>query len=69
MAYKEATRSCAYRADFVCYGNIIVEIKALQQLTKIEKAQVINYLKVTGYGRGILLNFGEKSLKYHRLFL
>lgn len=52
-----------YIADFVCYDKIIVELKAISKLSDVEKAQVINYLKATGYELGILANFGETSLK------
>ena len=55
-----------YIADFVCYDKIIVELKAISKLSDIEKAQVINYLKATGYELGILANFGETSLKTER---
>lgn len=46
--------------------KIIVELKALNRLSDIEKAQIINYLKATGYQLGILANFGETSLKTER---
>ncbi len=67
ILYKGAPLDCAYRADFVCYGGIIVELKAISMLTANELAQVINYLHATGYTKGVLLNFGELSLKYKRL--
>ena len=55
-----------YIADFVCYDKIIVELKAISKFSDAEKAQVINYLKATGYELGILANFGETSLKTER---
>ena len=56
-----------YRADFVCYGEVIVELKALQKLSGVEEAQVINYLKATNLNRALLLNFGAPSLQHKRL--
>jgi len=58
-----------YRADFVCFDAIVVELKALTQLGNIEEAQVINYLKRTGYEIGLLLNFGRTSLQSKRYIL
>jgi GxxExxY protein len=56
-----------FEADFICFDQIIVEIKSVTELKNIHKAQVINYLKATGKKLGILINFGEESLKYERL--
>ena len=59
-------RIAEYQADFICYGKVIVELKALQKLTGVEESQVINYLKATGMNRGLLLNFGAPILQHKR---
>ena len=56
-----------YIADFVCYGSVIVEAKAIKELTNHDDAQLLNYLKTTGYKRGLLFNFGAESLEYKRM--
>ena len=56
-----------YVADFTCYDKIIVELKALNSLESGHEAQVLNYLKATGLKLGLLINFGEKTLKYKRI--
>ena len=50
-----------YRADFVCYGNIIVELKAVSHLDDGHRSQVYNYLCATGYKVGLLFNFGHSD--------
>jgi GxxExxY protein len=65
--YKGNKLACGYRADFICYGEILVEIKALVKLTPREEAQVINYLKATRLQRALLFNFGATSLEHKRL--
>jgi GxxExxY protein len=58
----------SYRADFVCYGKIIVELKALSNLEDTNRSQVHNYLHATGYKLGLLLNFGcSKELERERI--
>ena len=64
--YKGERLPCSYRADFVCYNNVIVELKALKAITSIEEAQVLNYLKATRLERGLLVNFGRPSLEFKR---
>jgi len=57
--YKDHIIEKEYVADFVCYDQIIVEIKALNQLSPIDWAQVLNYLKVSKMRVGLLFNFGS----------
>ena len=64
--YKGRPLQKIYRADFVCFTDIVVELKALSAIGGTEKAQVINYLKATNFDRGLLLNFGDASLQYDR---
>ncbi|MCM8526889.1 MAG: GxxExxY protein [Lentisphaeraceae bacterium] len=58
-----------YKVDFLCYGNIILELKALSSIGNTEQAQVINYLKASKLKKGLLVNFGSKSLQYKRILL
>lgn len=67
--YKGRPLASTYRADFVCYDTVIVEIKAIEQVTRVEQARVINYLRASGFERGMLLNFGQSSLQHRRLIL
>ena len=55
--------------DFLVGENVLVELKALKAITGVEEAQVLNYLKATGLKVGLLINFGQQSLKYKRLVL
>ena len=65
--YKEEPLGVRYRADFVCFDEVLVELKALDRVTKREENQVIHYLIASRLGRGLLLNFGTPSLQYRRL--
>ena len=69
VLYKGRQLRCQYRLDFICFRSVIVELKALGELGNVEESQLINYLKVTGYHTGLLLNFGKKSLEQRRFVL
>lgn len=64
--YRGVVLNTTYRADFVCYGSVIVELKAIKSLTDVESAQVLHYLKATGFERALLINFGTPRLDYKR---
>ena len=67
--YKENKLNKEYYADFICYDKIIVELKCVSRLVNANKAQVLNYLHGTKLAVGLLVNFGESSLKWERLTL
>ncbi len=69
VRYKGGILPSYYKADFVCFGSVLVECKALQAIGNVEQAQVLNYLRITGLNRAVLLNFGTPSLEYKRLVL
>ena len=59
-----------YKADFVCYDKIIVELKAVSALDDAHRSQVYNYLHATGYKLGLLLNFGyPDELEHERIVI
>ena len=67
ITYKGKLLEKEYYADFICYGKIVVELKAVAALTSSQKAQVINYLKASSNEIGLLINFGTNSLKWERI--
>ena len=67
ITYKGHKLDKEYYADFICYDSIIVELKAVARLVNSHKAQVINYLSAINKNVGLLVNFGESSLKWQRI--
>ena len=64
--YKRMKLEKKYQPDFICFNEIIIELKALNQLSGKEESQIINYLKVTKLKVGLLINFGTEKLQYKR---
>ena len=67
IIYKGKKLSKEYFADFVCYDNIVVELKSTAKLASVHKCQVLNYLNAASLEVGLLVNFGETSLKWERV--
>lgn len=68
--YKTRQLHKEYNADLICYEHIILELKAVDQLTKNFQAQLLNYLKGSRLSVGILINFGhEQDLEWKRMVL
>lgn len=67
ITYKGQLLDKEFRPDFVCYDEIIVELKAVSDFTDEHYAQVYNYLKACQMDLGLLINFGKKSLEYKRI--
>ena len=59
ISYKGKMLNKEYCADLICFGQVIVELKALDRLSGNEEAQILNYLKATGLKVGVLINFGS----------
>lgn len=69
ISYKEIILPHFYYSDFVVFDEIILEIKAISELTNSEIKQTLNYLAASKNKLGLLVNFGEDSLKYRRIIL
>jgi GxxExxY protein len=68
LEYRGRILTQKYFPDFVCYDKIIAELKAVTDLTDEHRAQVLNYLKASGFELGVLVNFGHyPKLQYERI--
>lgn len=63
LRYAGVTLECGYRLDFVVEGRVIVEVKSVERVLPIHKAQVLTYLRLTGLGQALLLNFYVSVMK------
>ena len=67
ISYKGIVLDCGYVADLICFGSVVVEIKAIRELSNRDQSQLVNYLKATGLRVGLLINFGDPGrLDWHR---
>jgi GxxExxY protein len=70
LAYKGRPLAQTYKADFICFDRIIIEIKAVRAFDDLPRAQLQNYLRATGLKLGLLVNFGHyPKLEYERIVL
>jgi GxxExxY protein len=71
VVYKELLLEQGYRIDLLVENSVVVELKAVDAITDVQKAQVLTYLKLSGHKIGLLLNFNVKLLKngIHRFIM
>jgi GxxExxY protein len=67
--YKDKQLEKTYVPDFISFGEIIIEIKALNRLSSTEESQLLNYIKAANFRLGLLINFGAESLQWKRMVL
>ena len=68
LSYRGRTLQQKYKPDFICYGKIVLELKAVSALVDEHRAQVLNYLNATGFKLGLLVNFGHyPKLEWERI--
>ena len=63
MVYKEVSLDAGYRLDLLVEKSVIVELKAVESLTPLHKAQLLSYLKLSGLQLGLLINFNVQVLR------
>lgn len=69
VVYKDIVLRHPYIPDLILEWKVVVDLKAIREISPIEEAQTINYLKITHLEVGLILNFGCKSLEWKRLIL
>ena len=69
IEYRGQELACKYRCDYICFGEVILEVKVVERLVRSHYAQLIHYLKATGLKRGLLVNFGADRLEVKRIRL
>jgi GxxExxY protein len=70
LRYKNRLLKKTYRPDFICFEKILIDLKAVSDVTDGHRAQVHNYMKITGYRLGLLVNFGHHpKLEYKRIII
>jgi GxxExxY protein len=69
VSYRNQILDLHYRVDFICFNDVIVEVKANDTITTRDEAQLLNYLKAAKIRRGLILNFGAPSLQHKRRVL
>lgn len=65
--YKGALLTKTFRADFICYDKIILELKAVKEFSDEHYAQIFNYLRASRMDLGLLINFGTASIEFQRV--
>ncbi|MDO9392150.1 MAG: GxxExxY protein [bacterium] len=69
LKYLDRTLKQKYKPDFVCYGKVVVEIKAVEKLIDEHRSQMLNYLNATGFKLGLLVNFGHHPRMENERFI
>jgi len=69
VVYNGHALASTFKPDFICYDKIIVELKAVQELDDVHRAQAINYGRIAESDIALLINFGETSLKFERYLI
>ena len=65
--YKGHRLKVVYRVDFICWGEVSIELKALHTIGPLEMAQALNYLRAARLHRALVLNFGARSFQFKRV--